>query len=153
VSAAGSRFILGTRLMCDRFSWWHHYIYNGALSSTVHGLSSSGECKRVSPRNLASTAGENGRRKWFPPTALQISHSSLWSTKQEVGGSHFIAEVASRTYSLLDRLVSSSTTVIVISINQASGSDVQLWIHLFRFCRFNLFMCFYIEWAFSRLRY
>jgi len=62
----------------------------------------------------------------FPPTALQISHSSLWSTKQGVGGSPFIAEVASRTYSLLARLVSSSTTVIVISINQASGSDVQL---------------------------
>jgi len=90
------------------------------------------------------------RRKWqrSTPTALQISHSSLWSTKQEVGGSYFIAEVASRTYSLLDRLVSSSTTVIVISINQASVSDVQLRIHLFRFCRFKVFMCFYIEWVF-----
>jgi len=89
-------------------------------------------------------------RKWqrSTPTALQISHSSLWSTKQEVGGSYFIAEVASRTYSLLDRLVSSSTTVIVISINQASVSDVQLRIHLFRFCRFKVFMCFYIEWVF-----
>ncbi len=103
-------------------------------------------------------------RKWqqSTPTALQISkkklvaiskknslpHSSLWSTKQEVGGSYFIAEVASWTYSLLDRLVSSSTTVIVISINQASVSDVQLRIHLFRFCRFKVFMCFYIEWFF-----
>jgi len=79
-------------------------------------------------------------RKWqrFTPTALQISHSSLWSTKQEAGGSHFIAEVASRTYySLLDRLVSSSTTVIVLSINQASVSDVQLRFHLFRFLSFQ----------------
>jgi len=84
----------------------------------------------------AKMAGENGFRRqlckflknnsscYFKEKSLP--HSSLWSTKQEVGGSHFIAEVASRTYSLLDRLVSSSTTVIVISINQASGSDVQL---------------------------
>lgn len=81
MSAAGSRFILGTRLMCDRFSWWHHYIYNGALSSTVHGLSSSGECKRVSPRNLASTAGENG--SWV--SADSFANFSLQLVEHQAG--------------------------------------------------------------------